>query len=218
MSSVRTDIERGAWGNPRSGRKTVEEVGEAWLSSNPNKAFSTVARDRSVLKTHVYPKLGHLHIGQLSRVQIQTVVNGWTGAETSIHRQFRSLSALCSFAVKNGWIAKTPCVDIKLPECVPAERYLLSPEDTLKIAGAINGDNSTAIWVLAETGCRWGEAFGLRIKDVDLVEMSVSIERGLTRDSKGAPVLENGVVEKPDLGGWRSPPGSTTSCGNISYC
>lgn len=32
-----------------------------------------------------------------------------------------------------------------------------SVQKTLKIAGVIAGDHSTAIWTFAETGCRWAE-------------------------------------------------------------
>jgi site-specific recombinase XerD len=110
-------------------------------------------------------------------------------ASECIRRQFRCLSALCSYAFKNGWIPKTPCIGINLPECVAAERYQLTPEDTLNLAAAVGGYNSIAVWTLAETRCRWGEVFGLRISNIDLDRKIIKIEQGLTRDEKGAPVL-----------------------------
>lgn len=189
LASVRASIEKGTWSDPRFGKLTVEEVGERWLDSNPNKAHTTVARDTSILKNHVYPKLGRIQIRQLTRFQIQTLVNEWSGAPTTIHRQHRSVSAICTYAAKNGWIPRNPCVDIQLPECLPVDRHLLSPEDTLKIASVITGYHSTAIWTFAETGCRWGEVYGLRIRNVDLAQFTIQIEQGLTRDPKGAPIL-----------------------------
>lgn len=99
------------------------------------------------------------------------------------------MSSICTYAAKNGWIPRNPCVGIQLPECLPADRHLLSPEDTLNIASVITGYHSTAIWTPAETGCRWGKVYGLRIRNVDLAEFTIQIEQGLTRDSKGAPIL-----------------------------
>ncbi len=189
LASVRASIEKGTWSDPRFGKLTVEEVGEHWLASNPNKAHTTVARDTSILKNHVYPKLGRIQIRQLTRFQIQTLVNEWSGAWTTIHRQYRCVSAICTYAAKNGWIPRNPCVDIQLPECLPADRQLLSSEDTLKIASGVTGYHSTAIWTFAETGCRWGEVYGLRVRNVNLAEFTIQIEQGLTRDPKGAPIL-----------------------------
>jgi integrase len=38
-------------------------------------------------------------------------------------------------------------------------------------------------------GWRWGEVFGLRLGNIDLSHRTVTLDRGLTRDEHGAPVL-----------------------------
>ena len=49
---------------------------------------------------------------RVSRSQVQHLVNGWTGASTSIERQYKCLLALFNFALKNGWLPKNRCFDI----------------------------------------------------------------------------------------------------------
>jgi hypothetical protein len=88
------------------GRLTVKEVGERWLVSNPNKSESALARDRSILTTHVNPVIGARAVGSVNRDEIQSLVNGWKGKPSSIRRQFTCTSALFKFAELNEWIIK----------------------------------------------------------------------------------------------------------------
>ena len=125
LNGMQTDIDRGGWIDSRHGRRAVREVAEEWIASNPHKAQTSIARDRSILTTHVYPLMADTRIDRVSRSQVQHLVNGWTGASTSIERQYKCLLALFNFAVKNGWVPKNPCIDIKRPQPIPADRHLL---------------------------------------------------------------------------------------------
>ena len=216
LASIRANIEKGTWRRPSIRKVHGRRGGRVLAGFQPDKAHTTVARDTSVLKNHVYPKVGRIQIRQLTRFQIQSLVNEWSGAWTTIHRQYRCVSAICTYAAKNGWIPRNTCVDIQLPKCLPADRHLLSPEDTLNIASVITGYHSTAIWTLAETGCRWGEVYGMRIRNVDLAEFTIQIEQGLTRDCEGAPILGRRGVVTLDRGCWRSLRGSLLSCSSTS--
>ena len=189
LSGVEADLSRGMWSDPRKGRMTVKEVGERWLHSNPNKAPSTLARDSSILSNHVYPRLGSRRISQVSREEIQSLVNGWTGEPSSIARQYTCMSALFNFAELNEWIVRSPCRRIARPKVAKKERYSLTPEDLAKLALATGDDYGASVWIGAETGLRWNEIYGLQVGDLDLLGRRLSVNRGLSRNSAGASVI-----------------------------
>jgi integrase len=175
---------------------TLREVGDDWIASNPHKAQTSIARDSSILSTHVYPFIGQIRIDQLSRSRVQQLVNGWSGASTTIERQYKCLSALLSFALKNGWISRNPCIDINRPRPAPAKRHPFTPEEVLRLVEAFSQQDRLALWIFTEMGWRWGEVFGLRVGNIDLALRSITLDKGLTRDEQGAPVLGNSGSRK----------------------
>jgi integrase len=191
LGSVRSDLVRGAWIDPHLSRMTVKEVGEKWLASNPNKSESALARDKIILKTHVYPKAGGRPVGNVGRDQIQSMVNGWTGKPSSVRRQFTCMSALFKFAELNEWILRSPCRKIVLPKVVKADRHLLTPAEIANLAKAMDKRFRASVWVAAETGLRWNEIYGLQIDDVDTEGRTLTISRGLSRTGTGASVIGN---------------------------
>ena len=189
LAAVRGSIEKGTWSDPRKGRMTVREVGERWLRSNPNKAPSTLARDTSILNNHVYPRLGFRKISQVSREEIQSLVNGWTGEPSSIAREYTCMSALFNFAELNEWIVRSPCRRIAKPTVARKERYSLTPEDLAKLALGMGDEYGASVWIGAETGLRWNEIYGLQVGDLDLLGRTLTVNRGLSRNSAGASVV-----------------------------
>lgn len=189
LTGVRTDINRGGWTDSRHGRRTVRELGKEWIASNPHKAQTSIARDQSILRTHIYPLMGDTRIDRVGRSQVQQLVNGWTGASTSIERQYKCLLALFNFALKNGWVPRNPCIDINRPQPIPSDRHLLTEKEVLALVEALGDRDRLALWTFAETGWRWGEVFGLRVANLDTAKRCLILDKGLTRDSHGAPIL-----------------------------
>ena len=65
---------------------------------------------------------------------------------------------------------------------------MLSAADIARLATCIEKRYEAAVWLAAETGSRWGEVFGLKVRSVDLESRRLQIERGLTRSKSGAPI------------------------------
>jgi len=191
LSATHTDIVRGTFTNPRLGRMTVKEVGTKWLASNPTKSPASIARDQSILDVHVYPTLGKVPIGKVTKGQIQDLVNRWTGAPSSIGRQYSSLAALFNYSVGQEWLSRSPCRDTHLPTVVDGERYELTPEDIANIARATSVRLRPTIAIGATTGMRWAEVFALRVWNVDLAGSALNVAGGITRGSDGNPVAGN---------------------------
>ena len=57
-NTVEADMLRGAWVDPRSGARTLEDLASEWIASSPSKRPSTLATERSHLRVHLIPALG----------------------------------------------------------------------------------------------------------------------------------------------------------------
>jgi len=189
LAAVRADIERGTFTDPEGGRLTVKTVAAKWLESNPNKSPASLARDDSILGCHVLPKLGDRTIGSVKANDIQTLVNSWKGAASTVGRQYTCLAAVFSYAVDQEWLPKSPCRKINLPTVGTTKRYVLKPEDIANIVSASTERLRPAVLIGANTGMRWGEVFALRFENVNLRGKVLTVAGGITRTAKGAPVL-----------------------------
>ncbi|MGH9920641.1 MAG: hypothetical protein ACRD6W_17450, partial [Nitrososphaerales archaeon] len=129
---------------------------------------------RGTLRLYVYPKIGSMSMDSVKRTAIQELVNGWSGAARTIARQYAVLRALFNFAELNDWLRKSPCRGIKLPEQAALVRHELTPEEVVAISGALEERDSLAALVGAATGFHWGEAFALRVGDVDVAAGTVT--------------------------------------------
>ena len=63
-------------------------------------------------------------------------------------------------AARDGYLRKSPCVDIRLPEKIPTVVRLLAPDEVLALADAVPERYALLVLLGVGTGLQ-GEAFGL---------------------------------------------------------
>ncbi|HSH58810.1 MAG TPA: hypothetical protein VK988_04045, partial [Acidimicrobiales bacterium] len=74
----RADRSRGAWVDPRKAHTTFGEVARYWLTSNPGKRASGLARDESIVRVHLLPSLDDRPIGAVTPRDVQGLVLAWS--------------------------------------------------------------------------------------------------------------------------------------------
>jgi integrase len=136
LSEVETVIRRGSWIDPSAGRISVRDLAEAWVEADPTKRESTTAREALTLRLHIFPTLGNQRIEQVGPQDVQRLVNAWsTGhAPRTVKRNYEVLRAMFGYAVRNDWLGRSPCRNIKLPVIEGTRRFDLTPEDIPRIA------------------------------------------------------------------------------------
>jgi integrase len=191
LDSVRGDLVRGSWIDPRQANRTVRDVAEEWLASNPAKRPTTWAVDESQLRRWVYPALGPRRIGTITRSDIQALVNEWTThlQPRSVRRCFGVARAVFTFAAESEWIARNPCRGVKLPEITTTRSRLLTPGDVIALDDAMPVEYRPMVWLGAMCGLRWGEVAALRVENIDWAHSTVTVAEALTRDRSGASQL-----------------------------
>jgi integrase len=96
-----------------------------------------------------------------------------------------------NYAVNNDWLSRSPARGIKLPKITSTRSYALKDEDVARIAEATVQTYRPMVWLGALTGCRWSEAAGLRVCDLNLLERTMRIEQVVVKDEHGRPIVRS---------------------------
>ncbi|ANZ27239.1 integrase [Rhodococcus sp. WB1] len=189
-ATVEVEKMRGEYVPPSLGRITVGELAPDWLARKQvDTKPSTYRAIDSSWRTHVEPKwaktrisdikLGAVErwIADLGRVDLnddgEVVVKG-SGA-TVVIRAYGILAGILDDAVKVGRIAKNPARGVEnLPRKSKRRHKYLSADDVATLAHEA-GKNGALVLVLAYCGLRWGEAIGLRVRDVNFLRRRLTV-------------------------------------------
>jgi integrase len=190
LVATETDIGRGCWADPARARILVNEVGRAWLDSNPAKRPSARVRDEAVLRVHVAPALGERPVGSVTRPEVRNLVDRWAVRykPRTVARMFGVLRAVFVFAVDDELIARSPCRGVKLPAVKELRRPHVSADAVTALASAL-GDYAPMAYLGAVLGLRWGECAGLRVGRLDFMRGTLTVAEQLTRGERGRAVL-----------------------------
>ncbi|MFZ2059285.1 MAG: tyrosine-type recombinase/integrase [Acidimicrobiales bacterium] len=175
LAVVEADIARGLYIDPRAGRVTFAEWSDRWLARPGQRAAST-ARDRQALASF-HPHLGSVLLIGLTPGLVQEAVDlrSKVAAPATVARDFSALRAVLNAAVNADLIARSPARNIALPRVVHPERSGLSPSELAALVKEVPGHYQALVLVGAVLGLRWGEAVGLRVRDVDFMRHTVTI-------------------------------------------
>lgn len=179
---------------------TVEQLMGAFLEAYTGQVrprTHQIAADLS--RRYIVPRLGKMKIKTITTPTLQQF-HAALKKETTLERsreQIQSvLNSAFGFAVQFGYLPYSPTGAVKVPKTkktrVPAEHATLGPleaydgEESLalmKVAMTANTPHALAIAFGLSTGCRRGEVFGLKWRDV-IEGRAVSLKQGVTDRSK----------------------------------
>jgi Phage integrase, N-terminal SAM-like domain len=72
LSTIDTDLHRGSWIDPKSGKVTLDEYAERWLAQRTELAFRTRELYDYLLELHILPTLGRTTLVNLAPSTIRT--------------------------------------------------------------------------------------------------------------------------------------------------
>lgn len=180
LATITTDMLRGAYVDPDAGRVTFADFAGRWLAAQ---TFSESSREATELRLRLHAAE---HFGQCELRTIKpSVIQSWLRrlqqdlAPTYVRTVFTNVSAVFNAAVDDGLIAKNPCraSSVKLPK---REQRKIEPWPLERVAAVIDAlpERYRAIGVVAAgCGLRQGEAFGLRVRDVDFLRRQLHVEQ-----------------------------------------
>lgn len=188
LVTIEADKLRGDWIDPRLSKITFEEwTGRWWGTTSHLKPYT---RDgyRSLLRVHVLPRFAQSSLGSIRPVDVREWVSdlGRFGLSASRIRQaYFLVGQILRSAVESGYLAKSPCVGVKLPRMQIPEMRFLTAEDVEALASAIHEPYGVLVYTLAYGGLRWGEAAALRRGRSELLRSQLHVVEALSETSEG---------------------------------
>jgi integrase len=88
-------------------------------------------------------------------------------APTTMRVVYGYLRSIFASAVRDRLIARSPCIEIRLPTIDRGSRVISSPQQVHRLAELMPRRLSAAVYVAAGCGLRLGEVLGLEVDDID---------------------------------------------------
>lgn len=156
----------------RTAAVTVAAYAKTWGENRTNK---TASDDRSRLRDHVIPHIGHMRLADVEPKTIRDLIAklGKIGAiePATIHNVYGTVSTMFRTAVFEKLIPATPCVLLKkmLPSVPNKQKEIYEKTDLRKLVTVdrIPLDRRTFYALLGLTAMRHGEGAGRRWRDWD---------------------------------------------------
>lgn len=172
LTTVEADLLRGTFVDPSAGKVTFREFSEGWLAAQAVDA-KTLEGVASRLRAHLVPAFGDLEL----RAIRPSTVQAWLGGASRdlspgyVRLLLSSLSSVLGAAVDDGLIVGNPCRarSVKAPSVPPGRVVPWTVEQVRGVVEAHPARYQTLPVVGAGCGLRQGEAFGLRVEDVDFL-------------------------------------------------
>ena len=177
LATVDVSISANQYIDPNAARIRIGELGKVWLEDQaavmkPSPFHSL----ESSWRIHVEPAWGKVQVAAVRFSDVRawvTELAAQRSATTTI-RSYGILAGILDVAVKDRRIAENPARGVKLPRKAKKRRVYLSHDQVTLLAS--ESSQPTLILFLAYTGLRWGEATGLRVRDVLLERRRVHVQ------------------------------------------
>ena len=175
LASVEVSKARGEFVDATAGRLTVGEIGADWIRHQDHLKPSSALPLEIAFRLHVSPRWAAIPVSGVQFSDVQNWVSNIDGGATKVIRAYGVLAAILDVAVRDRRILSNPARGVKLPRKTHKEQRYLSHQQLHDLASA-SGHHQALILFLGYTGLRWGEAVGLRVRDIDLVRRRVNVE------------------------------------------
>jgi integrase len=164
---------------PGTGRRTVSELVDAWLTSAPNLKVTTVNQYRWFYDTYARAPLGDVRLDRVTPDKLQRLYASLTASVAEkIHRVLHRAFAV---AVLWRWLPSNPCDSVLKPAYKSNRPTLWTQAELDTFLDGTADHWLHPLWVLLlGTGCRLGEALALRWDSVGL-GVAITVDSTLHR-------------------------------------
>jgi integrase len=203
LADLRHQLLRGAYVDERAGLVPFADYAERWLE---RQVMQPTSREAVALRLrgHINSEWGTWPLRSITPAAVQRWVRRLQDQVSAGYARIIviNFSSILRSAVEEGLLARNPCSSsvVRMPS-VPTKR--LRPweiEQVLRVVDAVPRRYRGLVVVAAGCGLRQGEAFGLRVQDVDFVRREVHVRQQI-RIVEGRP-----GVALPKYGRTRSIP------------
>lgn len=184
-------ISLGTWIDPGHDLVNFNGYAKEWRATKNSISGKTLGTYDSQLRLHLTPEFGDKPLTGITSSDVRKWVSKMleenVGA-TTIRQSYRLMRQIMEAAFIEERITRNPCVGIKLPKIITADKRGLTREELTALAEEC-GTYGPIILFLGTTGLRVGEALALQVGDFDLTNSTVNVARSWTKDVTGRRVM-----------------------------
>jgi integrase len=174
LASVEVSKAHGMFIDAAAAKATIGTLGAAWHASRTSLKPSTKHVEGINWRIHVEPRWGRIPVSAVSHTDIQSWVAHLDKSPSVVRACFAILSAVLEAAVRDKRIHSNPAKGVCLPRKIGKARVCLTHGQMQALADEA-GPRSILVMFLAYSGLRWGEATGLRVRNLDLLKRRVNV-------------------------------------------
>ena len=185
----------GEWADPALAKTTFSDWCDQYVALREGaRRKTTNDRDIVVITTHLKPILGGIAIRSITPDDIQGVVDVMKRRlkPKTVETNYGVLRTIMNSAVNYRRITSSPCRGIHLPKVERKRKRALTKDEISRIAEAMPEQYRAVVWVGGILGPRWSELAGLKIKDVNVIKRTMTIERTVDRSGEIAGYEDGG--------------------------
>jgi len=177
--AVEVDKLTGNYVAPALGRVTVADLAPEWLRRKESATAPSHYRTlESAYRVHVEPVWGKVPVADIDVLSVEnwiTALSRKGSGATVVIRSVGVLSGILGDAVKGKRIVTNPAKGAEnLPRKIARRHVYLTADDVMRLADA-SGAHRVLVLILAFCGLRWGEAIGLRVRDVEFLRRRLAV-------------------------------------------
>ena len=145
------------------------------------------------MRSQVLPRFGRLPLDKIGNGDIRVWVSELLAAGLSaatVRKAVFALRQCLGAAVADGRLAMNPALEIPLPSERQKSPCFLSRVEVEQLVEAMPARYAALILVGAYAGLRWGEAVGLRRRDIDITRSRIRVSQTAV-EVRGRITLDN---------------------------
>jgi integrase len=183
LVKTEAELDSDIWLNPDDGGVAFGDFARAWIDERPNLRPSTISVYRYVLERHLVPAFGNRAVADIKEAHIRRwrkeLLDSGASA-TSTAKAYRLLKAILNTAADDGLIRRNPCRVKGAGLDKSPERPVLTIQQVMALADAIQPRYRALILVAVFGSLRWGELAALHRCDIDMRARTIRVDRSLT--------------------------------------
>lgn len=195
--------------NLKNNRFNFKKVSDLWLIHYKKQVrVTTYVTTEGLIRNHILTHFEDYFIDRIDVFKCQDAVNLWYETFTEASLLVSITSRIFKFGINQGFCRENPMSKIIRPKNTHKKKYnapFYEKHELLEFLKILKDKESvkahTIFHVLAFTGLRRGELFGLKWKDINFKRKTISVERTLIYNEIkkefefGPPKTENGIRE-----------------------
>ena len=193
----RTEIEASlvsaTWLDPRRGEITLADWARDWLPTRHDLRATTWARLETTMERQVLPRFGSTPLRRITNGEVRMWVRDLLAqglSAATVRKAVFALRQCLAAAVADGRLTTNPADAVPLPTERPRPARYLSQPEVERLVAAMPRRYQALVLVGAYAGLRWGEAAGLRRRDIDPLRSRIRVT-GTAVQIRGVVTLDN---------------------------